>query len=87
MAPELPRVSLNVAKLPTSKDANWDGFFPVPFFVVMLITPPMASEPQTVLWGPLRISIFSMLSKFIFPNSNPPVVFEFAWTPSINTNV
>src|SRR5437016_14241418 len=45
-----------------------------PRLVVMLITPPMASDPHSILWLPRRISIRSLLSVVRKAKSDAPVV-------------
>ena len=62
---------------------------PAPFLVMILITPPMASEPKTALAAPLKTSIRSILSVCKNAKSKAPVGLEgsFISTPSINTKV
>ena len=78
--------SRSVTKEPYSRNAPPVGA-PVPFFVMMLITPPIASDPQSMLCAPRRISIRSMLSVVKFPKSNSPAVGLLTMTPSTKTSV
>ena len=55
----------------------------------MLTTPPIASEPQSVDWGPRNISIDSMLDVDKYSKLYPPPGEEasFTGTPSTKTSV
>jgi hypothetical protein len=58
---------------------------PVPFLVMMLTTPPMASAPWRVDCGPRMISMRSMRSGETSERSTRPRVGLFTRTPSMST--
>ena len=71
-------------KDPYSENALTDGA-PVPFLVVILITPPIASAPHNILWAPRRISIRSILSVVRLAKLKLPDVALFITAPSMST--
>ena len=57
------------------------------FLVMMLITPPMAFSPYSVVRGALTISTRSIISGVMFCTAAPPSVPVFRRTPSSSTSV
>ncbi len=86
--PDRPSRSRNVLKEPASALTSPESG-PFPFRVMTLITPPMESDPYSVLCGPRRTSILSTFAaeRCAKLNTRPAEDGSFTSTPSTRTSV